>query len=281
MATTHTEPASPLGGLKSQLFSEASCPPKGQKKRPPHGVGLRALQVLYDEFPTPLQPKMVSALARTPLEGTKKWLARSEGTWTVKVSAGGWYRARATLQLLRRIGIEPLHVHALVLFVKSLAGGTPPQLAGLGKGVQTADGQTVRKADWYGRPITIQPGPAGALVSIRASTQPISIPLFNELAAWLYGLATPGTVEVKDFDLAADTANHRLKLSGLTSMTLGSFHGSLLKVYDKRVIEATRIEACFHRVNLDIGEVGRLLNELATPPYEPGLFPPRDAWEVA
>lgn len=272
---------SPAGGLTGSLFSEAACPPKGQQKRPPSGVGLRVLQTLYDEFPAPLQPKLIAAQARVPYEGAKKWLQRNDGTWVVRVSGGGWYRARATLALLRRVGLEPLKVHALQVMVKSLSGGTPPQLQGLGTAKKTADGQVVRKADWNGRTVTVQPGPRGALVSVRASTHPISIPLFNELSAWLHGLATPGTVTVQDFDLNVDGADHRLKVSGAQAMSLGGFQGSLLKVYNKQVIHATRIEACFHRVNLDLPEVARVLNELATPPYEPGLFPPVDPWEVA
>jgi hypothetical protein len=132
-----------------------------------------------------------------------------------------------------------------------------------------------------GRPVTVQPGPHGALVSIRASTNPISIPAFNELAAWLHGLATPGHVEVLDFDLNVDVADHRLKVSGAQSVSLGGFRDGLLKVYNKQAIQATRIEACFHRVNMGVPEVARLLNELATPPYDPGLFPPTDNREVA
>ena len=281
MHQTTTPNLSPAGGLTGSLFSEAACPPKRQGIRPPSGVGLRVLQILYEEFPAPLQPKFISARARTPYPGTKKWLTRNDGLWVVQVSTGGWYRARATLQLLRRVGLEPLKVHALQLMVKSLGGGSPPQLQGLGTPTKTADGQVVRKTEWNGRMVTVQAGPHGALVSVRASTNPISIPLFNELAAWLHGLATPGTVTVQDFDLNVDGANHRLKVSGAESVSLGGFQGGLLKIYNKQVIDATRIEACFHRVNLGLPEVARVLNELATPPYEPGLFPCLDPREVA
>lgn len=284
---------SPHGGLNSQLFSEAACPPKGQKNRPPSGVGLRVLRVLWDEFPRPFQPKQVAYLAQTPHEGTKKWLQRNEGTWVAREGVvhtpfgrldnggGGWYRARATLQLLRKRGWDPLAVHALQMLVKSLGGGTPPQLGGLGTPRKLADGTVQRETEWNGRKVTIQPGAHGALVSIRASQEPISIPLFNELSAWLHGLATPGTVMVQNFDLATDSQTHQVRVAGAESLSLAGFHGSLLKVYHKRSLEVTRVEACFHRVNLDLGEVGRLLNELATPPYSPGLFPSLDPREVA
>lgn len=248
-------------------------------------MGLRVLQVLYDEFPSPLQPKVAAAMARTPYEGTKKWLQRSEGHWVVNVQDSGWYRARATLHLLRRIGLEPLRVHALQCVLKSLGGGSPPQAQGLGFASPAADGQVIRRADWYGRAVTVQPGPDGALLSLRASTNPIPIPLFNELAAWLQGLATPGTVTVLGFDLNVDADEHRLKVAiagdARGSISLGGFQSGLLKVYSKQVIDATRIEACFHRVDLDLPEVARLLNELGTPPYDPGTFPSLDPCEVA
>lgn len=154
--TQATPTLSPAPGLTGSLFSEAACPPKGHGKRPPSGVGLRVLQVLYEEFPAPLQPKFISARARTPYPGTKKWLTRNEGVWVVCISGGGWYRARATLALLRRVGLEPLKVHALQLMVKSLGGGSPPQLQGLGTPHKTADGQVVRKTEWNGRLVTVQ-----------------------------------------------------------------------------------------------------------------------------
>jgi hypothetical protein len=266
--------------LTGSLFSEAECPPKGRKIRPPRGVGLRALQVLYDEFPNPRRPKDLAREARTPYEGTKKWLTRNKGVWVMESPSSGWYRARATLALLRRIGLEPPRVHALQLLCKSPDGGTPPQLQGLGHKRVLRDGTVQREADWNGRKVTVQAGPDGALVSIRASTDPIPVPLFSELAAYLHGLCTPGTVVVKGFDLGIDTANHRLAAAGVEAVTLYGFQGDLLKVYNKRCIQATRLEACFHRIDLPMSEVARVLNELATPTYDP-TFPPPHGPEVA
>ena len=68
--TTESPCLSPAEGLTSPLFSETPRPPKGHGKRPPGGVGLQVLQVLYDEFPASPQPKLIAAMA--PYEGTKE-----------------------------------------------------------------------------------------------------------------------------------------------------------------------------------------------------------------
>lgn len=262
--------------LTSQFFSEAACPARGQKRSPPRGVGLRALQFLRGEFPNPWPPKMVARMIRQGSEATRKALQRMSGRFVVAVP-GRMYRAMADAQLLRRIGLEPYKVHGLQFRLVSPNGGSPPALAGLGSARSTADGQEVRHAEALGRRVVVQ---AGGLVSVRASTEPFTVPEFAELAAWLEGLAGGGRVDVLSMDVNVDVENHRLRVSGAESISLQAARAGLWKVYNKRVIAATRIEACVHRVDMSLQEVSRVLQEFTSPPLDLPS-PPSDGWEVA
>lgn len=274
---------SPSRELTSQLFSEAACPPKGQKNRPLRGVGLRLVQVLRREFPQPMQPKELATTTRQSHEGTKKWLQRNEGVH-VTSELRGWYRARADLRLLRQIGLEPYKVHAIKVRIVSRIGGTTPRPGGQFRAELLRDGQVQHVAEFKGRRVTWQ---AGNMVSVRSSTQPFTVPEFTELAAWLEGIANGAEVRLDDFDLGIDTESHRLKIAGMSrkqitaqSLTLGGFAGGLWKIYNKQVIQATRLEACLHRVDLSVKEAAGLLHELSVEPFVPPMVP-SDGWEVA
>jgi hypothetical protein len=272
---------SPDSSLTSQLFSEAACPPQGQGKRLPKGVGLRVLQFLHADFPNTSQPAHIAQVSRSPYAGTKKWLTRNNGVWVVNDRNSGWYRARASAKLLKAVGMTPLALHAIQVRIQSPEGGLPPQLRGLGTGYRTKDGQEMRRAVWNGHEVTVQAAGFGALLSMRSSKNPVTVPLFNEFSSWVHDLAYPGHAMVEGYDLGVDGKGHRVRVVGCQSMSLGGFHSGLLKMYNKQVIGATRLEACFHRLDLSMSEVARVLNEIATPPYDPGLFPPTDPREVA
>lgn len=236
------------------------------------------MRLLREEFPSPLQPKQVAAYTRVSHANAKKWLNRNTGHHVVLVAEPGWYRAMADHRLLKRIGLEPYQVHALQVTIKSPNGGPPPALRGLGTTHQTRDGQEVRKAEFKGRAVTVQ---AGGLVSVRASTAPLDVQEFMELSAWLDGLAGGGDVQIVSMDLNVDVDDHRLKMSGVQSMSLGPFANALWKVYNKQVVQATRIEACVHRVDLSMQEAARILQEFSAPSYMPEWNPPPHPWEAA
>lgn len=280
--------------LKSQLFSEAECPPQGHVKRPQGRVAIRTLAVLYAEFPNPQQPKMLATAARVEYEACKKWLQRATGSWVVNVPdkehhPTGWYRARATLKLLRNLGMDPLGIHRVEVVMPapvSLARGVPPRLAGLGT-PHPRDPNT-RTTEWNGHHVTLQGhNDGGHTVKVRSSTKPFSASEFVELAAWLDGLAAPAKCILTDCDLNIDGKEHRYRFSGAQSQQLGDWTAAYVKAYNKQAIGATRIEYCFHRLDIGLSEAARLLNELATPPppesfaYRPELMPVPGGQEVS
>lgn len=248
--------------MNSDFFSEAECPPKGQKKGPSSGVGVLVMQYLRSEFPNVCTPKMVSAATGQEHEAVKKWLQRNHGTWVTRKTRG-WYRARADTRLLGRIGMDPLKVHALQVSL-SPSQGRPPAI----EGQRDSSGQI--NAQWQGRKLTAQPQADGGLfVSLRASTDPMDIPTFGQFTAWLYGVAGGGAVRIKSFDLATDTQNHLMRMRGAESMELGDFHGATVKLYNKQVIDATRLETCFHRLDLGVAEAANILNGIVQRPEPP------------
>lgn len=264
---------SPPSALTSQFFLEASSPRKGQRKRPLRGDGLRIMQQLRPVFPQPMTPKEIrTVVPGVSYESVKKWLQRNEGQHVVKV-AHGWYRARADAQLLRKLGIEPLKVHAIQALLKSRDGGLPPALEGLGSPRTTKDGQAIRVAEYEGRVVTVQ---AGGMVSVRASKDPFSVPEFGRLAAWLEGLTGGGSCELQGFDLNVDVDEHRLRMGGMKTLSLGGFAHGLLKIYDKQERQATRIEACVHGVKLDVQEAAAIIGQLSSPPE---WYAPPDTFE--
>lgn len=268
---------SPAKHLTSQLFSEAECPPKGQKKRPFSGVGGRVYGHLYGQFPNVQQPKTIAREAKAPYEGAKKWLNRNEGVWVVDTGAG-WYRARATVQLMRNLGFSPIQAHGIQVLIKSRDGGLPPRLEG--HVWSRADG--TGKGEWRERPLTVQATADGALVSIRASMKPFSVAEFCELAAWLEGCANGGEVLVKNIEFNSDADHHVVRIAGAGALSVGAVREAMVKAYNKRVTGVLRFEACFHRLDAPLSEILRVLNEFATPPssYVPPLTP-ADGWEVA
>lgn len=267
-----------IGHHSAQLFSEAQMSPKGTKKPSPvRGVGLHVLQFLRNEFPNPCTPALVAKSTGQSHEAIKKWLQRNEGTWVVRTAPGGWYRARADPRLLAQIGLEPLKVHAVQVAL-SPNGGRPPSI----EGQRDRDG-TIRSS-WQGHKLTAQPmNDGGLFISVRCSKDPMTVEKFGQLTAWLYGLAGGKPVKLKSCDLNIDTADHILKMRGVESVELGDFHGATVKLYNKQVIQATRLEACFHRLDLGMAEAAQILNGLTSKPQEPE-FPafhgPGSEWRV-
>ncbi len=260
----------------SALFSEAEVSPQGTKKASLlRGTGLQVIQFLRTEFPSPCTPRTIAAQTGASYEAVKKWLQRNEGKHVVKVAAGGWYRARADPRLLAKIGLEPLKVHAIQVSVSPLQG-RPPAI----QGQRDKDG-TVRST-WQGHKLTAQPqSDGGWFISVRCSTDPLSVEKFGQLTAWLYGLSGGARVRLRSCDLNIDTADHILKMRGVESVELGDFHGATVKLYNKQVIQATRLEACFHRVDLGMAEAANFLNALTARPEEPpapALIGPDAAW---
>lgn len=229
------------------------------------------MQALRAEFPNPLQPKQLVPLAKVTHANAKKWLARNEGTWVVAHGARGFYRAMADMSLLKQIGLEPFKVHALQVLLKSPSGGLPPALGGLGHEKKTRSGQVQRVADFLGRRVTVQDG---GLVSIRASTDPFTVDEFTRLSAWLDGLTGGGTTKLESVDLNVDMEQHKVSMRGIKSMSLAAFTDGLVKLYDKQVIQATRLEACVHRTDLTVPEAARILQEFTTPVYRPEFTQP-------
>lgn len=264
-----------VGHLNSALMAEAEMSPKGTKKPSPvRGIGVQVLQFLRAEFPSPATPKTIAAgtgAGSKSYEAIKKWLQRNDGTWVIKTAPGGWYRARADPKLLARIGLQPLKVHAIQARL-SPNGGRPPALEG------HRDNDGTIKAEWQGRKLTAQPMADGGLfISLRASTDPLSVEQFGQLTAWLYGLAGNGSVRLTSCDLNVDTEDHLLRMRGVESVELGDFHGATVKLYNKRVIEATRLETCFHRLDLGMAEAAQLLHGLTAQPAPapaPAFFGP-------
>lgn len=230
------------------------------------GVGKYIMEYLRAEFPAPATPAQITAGAGLPKSShaaVKKWLQRKNGIWVVK-TIRGWYRARADVQLLQRIGLDPLKVHAIQVELMSPNGGRPPAI----EGQRDKDG-TVR-GSWQGKKLTAQPTAAGGLfISLRASTDPLTIEQFGQFTAWLYGLAGNGSVKLRSFDLNTDVSDHLMRMRGVESMELGDFHGATVKLYNKQVIEATRLETCFHRLDLGMAEAAQILHGLTQAPPEP------------
>lgn len=253
-----------IGHLNSALMAEAECPQKGQEKRPSiRGLGVHVMAFLRSEFPAPATPRTIAAMSGQSYEGVKKWLQRNEGTWVVKTAAGGWYRARADPKLLARIGLQPLKVHAIQARL-SPNGGRPPAI----KGHRDKDGNTT--AEFMGRRLTAQPMADGGLfISLRASKNPLTVEQFGQLTAYLYGLAGGGSVRLTSCDLNVDTDDHLLRMRGVESVELGDFHGATVKLYNKRVMEATRLETCFHRLDMGMAEAAQLLHGLTARPEAP------------
>lgn len=264
--------------LKSQLFSEADCPPKGQKIRPPRGMGARVFAWLWGEFPNTHQPKTIAREARTPYEGTKKWLARNNGGHVID-AGNGWYRARATVHLLKRLGFSPIQVHGLQVMLKSRVGGSPPRLQGHVS--LRADG--VGKGDWRGRLLTVQVTPTGCLVSIRASMQPFGVPEFVELAAFLEGCANGGSVTVENIEFNTDCDADVVRIAGAQALSIQGVRDAAVKAYNKEAMGVLRFEGQFRRLDAPMAEIVKVLNEIATPPeaYRADLAPPDSFGEVA
>ena len=264
------------GHLASALMAEAECPRKGQEKRPAvRGVGLHVLAFLRAEFPSPATPRTIAKMSGQSYEAVKKWLQRNDGVWVVKTAPGGWYRARADPKLLARIGLQPLKVHGIQARL-SLNGGRPPWI----EGHRDKDGNTV--AEFLGRRLTAQPMADGGLfISLRASKEPLSVEEFGQFTAYLYGVAGGGSVRLTSCDLNVDTDDHLLRLRGVESVELGDFHGATVKLYNKRVIEATRLETCFHRLDLGMAEAAQILHGMTARPEDPpapAFFGPTSGW---
>lgn len=254
---------------KPALFTEAQMSPLGTKKwslLP--GVGAPIMEYLRAEFPAPATPAQITAGAGLPKAShaaVKKWLQRKNGTWVIK-TVRGWYRARADPQLMHRIGLDPIKLHALQVEIMSPVQGRPPAIEGQR---DSKDPNTIHAA-WQGRKITAQQTKQGGLfVSMRATTDPLTVEEFGQWTAWLYGVAGNGSVMLRNFDLATDTADHLMRLRGLEAMQLGDFHGAVVKIYNKQVIEATRLETCFHRLDLGLAEAAHLLHSMTARPAEP------------
>jgi len=244
----------------STFFAEAECPPKGHEKRPRlQGSGLQIVQHLYAEFPSHRSPKQIAFATRKSHDAVKKWLRRKTAESYVVQGERGWYRARATVKLLAGIGLEPLKVHALQVQM-SPKRGSPSLLQGLGD-----------RAEFRGRRVTFQPSKGGVMASIRASTDPLSAGEFQDLVAWLEGVGQGCGIEVRKADFGVDVRDHVLRLDGVEAVTLQAWNGAYLKAYNKQVVQATRFEACFHRLDLEPGEVVNILQGIGERPssYEP------------
>lgn len=230
---------------------------------------------LRDEFPSPATPKIIASRTGASWEAVKKWLQRNDGNWVVKTAPGGWYRARADPRLLAKIGLEPLKVHAIQVSL-SLPGGRPPAIEG------PRDKSGTIRSTWQGHAMTMQPqGADGWFISVRCSKDPMTVEKFGQLTAWLYGLSNGGRVLLRSCDLNIDTADHIMRMRGVESVELGDFHGATVKMYNKRVIQATRLEACFHRLDLGMAEAARFLNVLTARPEEapaPVVHGPNADW---
>ena len=253
--------ASPeVGSGVSALFLEAECPHKGHKTRPClQGSGVRIVQHLYAEFPSHQSPKQIAAATRQSHEAVKKWLRRKTAEWYTVQSLRGWYRARATVKLLSGIGLEPLKVHALQVQM-SPNRGSPSLLQGLGD-----------KAEFRGRVVTFQASKGGVMASVRASKEPFNAGEFQDLVAWLEGLGHGCSVLVRKADFGVDVRDHVMRLDGVEAVTLQAWNAAYLKAYNKQVVQATRFEACFHRLDLQPDEVVHILQGIGERPssYEP------------
>lgn len=264
-----------IGHHNSQLMQEAQTSPVGTKKPSPvRGLGIHVMQCLRAEFPSPCTPAMIAKATGQSHEGIKKWLQRNEGKHVVRTAPGGWYRARADPKLLARIGLQPLQVHAIQALV-SPVGGRPPQLEG------QRDGNGNIKTEWNGRALTAQPAEGGLFVSLRASKDPLSVEAFGQFTAYLYGLAGGGSVQLKSCDLNVDVDDHLMRLRGVESVELGPFHAATVKIYNKQIIEATRLESCFHRLDLGMAEAAQILHGLVAKPQAPEpIVGPGSGWRT-
>lgn len=238
---------------------EAECPRKGHFKRPLRGGPLKIMQYLYSEFPSPATPKQIATGTGVSYEAVKKWLQRNQGPWRVVQDLRGWYRAWATPKLLQGIGLEPMKVHALQIQM-SPNGGGPPQIEGQRD-----------KADFRGRPVTLQASKGGVLVSVRASTEPFSPEEFQDLVAYLEGLGRGCDLSVLSVDFGVDVKDHVLRIRGAESLSLHAWNQGYLKAYNKQIIQATRFEACFHRLDLRPEEVTGILQGIGE---RPSVFEP-------
>lgn len=219
--------------------------------------------MLYAEFPNPVSPKEISAVTRANHENVKKWLQRDQlksgAGYTVRHSRG-YYRAKATMKLLKKIGLEPFKIHGIQMMIMSPNGGRPPRLEGLGDTKTNKDGSTEQVTERLGRRVTIA---ESGLISIRASTMPFEVGEFLEVASWVEGLAAGFRVEMRSIELNIDVEDHLLKLDGVKAMTLSGFRDGLLKIYDKQVLRATRFEACIFRLDMTAKEAAAMLNEMS------------------
>lgn len=254
--------------VDSRFFLEAECPRKGHSLRPLRGGPLKIMQHLYNEFPSLQQPKQISKATGVSYEAVKKWLQRNQRPFRVVQEIRGWYRAWATLKLLRGIGLEPLKVHALQIQM-SPNGGSPPQIKG--------QRDTM---DFRGRKVTLQPSRGGVMASVRASVNPFSVGEFQDMVSFLEGLGYGCDLSVIGSDFGVDVKDHVLRIRGVESVSLQAWNKAYLKAYNKQVIQATRFEACFHRLDLDPGEVVSLLQGIGERPSQ-GVVPeglPSDSW---
>lgn len=266
-----------IGHHRSQLMNEAEMSLKGTAKASlPRGIGLQVLQFLRAEFPNPCTPKIIEAgtgLGKRSYEAIKKWLQRNEGTHVVKTAPGGWYRARADPKLLARLGLEPLKIHAIQARL-SLSGGRPPAI----KGHRDSKDPNTIHSSWQGHKLTAQEqADGGMFISLRCSKDPLSMEKFGQLTAFLYGLAGGESVQLTSCDLNTDVQDHLLRMRGVESVELGDFHGAAVKIYNKTVIEATRLETCFHRLDISMAEAASMLHSLTQRPAEapaPAFFGP-------
>lgn len=238
-----------------------------------------------------MQPKRIAEEASVNYEACKQWLRRNNGVHVVN-EGNGWYRARGTLQLLKKLGFSPLHAHNVKVKIpatlKSLAGGLSPsasRLEGLGR-VDAKDPNT-RHSEWHGHALTVQGMRGGGhYVHLEASAAALAPEEFVEFSAWLQGLAYPETPMLDQVDFNVDVQDHRLKISGAQSVQLGDWTSAYVKAYNKDVLGVARIEACYHRLDAPFHEVARMLHDLASPPrleevgYRPELLPPAHDGEV-
>lgn len=193
--------------------------------------------------------------------------------------------------LTRALDVPEPQVHGLCVTAPlSPSHPGPVERAGRAKGLWQQAGRQY----WHGRVVNVQVHGGGprkkprVAVYLDADSKPLSVPEFAfEYVPYVSGLLAgfgvdpeSPQVRVREIDIHADYPRPKLGLRGWETETLYGFRGGLLKVYNKRKIGATRIEACLWPVDLTPAEAVRILGELTRPlpaderPYKPGPADP-------
>ncbi len=224
-------------------------------------INKKVLRYLVENFPTQFRPKQIAKALNMKQNSVRSAVRRLEEKGEIKKTHHGFYSAKITPELIKKLEIQQIRMHGLKIEWRSNFDTRSFFIAH--KKFTFSDYKDTYHFQFEGRRVVLSAHKMGLVeVWLSCDDQAITFIEFTRYVAWLKGLLGDtmfygGKPKLKQIGINIDLQT--LHLDGVKNITLHRFVNAWSRIYQKRE-DMLRIET---HLTLEL-ELGEALNILQT-----------------